>query len=430
MTSNYHTPIPTGAAANAETFNAPLGQIDESLSEALLLERDGHIIQHEGVDLAQQARLDFVGAGVSVANGIGKTTVTIPGTITDHGALTGLGDDDHPQYHNNARGDARYPLKHTGKTTSPTVNADSAAGYAVGDRWIDETNKNEYVCLDASVGAAVWINTTVQSGNNKAQGRLTLESGVPVSSSDQLGKTTLYYTPYCGNVIDMSDNSGNWQSYKFSELSLPLAGLTANRNYDIFCYLNAGVPALEATAWINDATRTTSLILADGVLVRFTNYPTRRYLGTIRITDTTGQCEDSVLKRFVWNYYNRIERMLQVLGTSGHTYTTTTARYWNNDSAMKYEFVIGWQEDQLFATILNDMTCAATSSTTQGCIGLGINSTSALSAISFWANAIRQRSSNNTAYIPALGYNYIALLEIGLTGCTFSVAQSSMLLKG
>lgn len=29
----------------------------------------------------------------------------------DHGALTGLSDDDHPQYHNDTRGDARYPLK-------------------------------------------------------------------------------------------------------------------------------------------------------------------------------------------------------------------------------------------------------------------------------------------------------------------------------
>ena len=28
--------------------------------------------------------------------------------ISDHGELSGLGDDDHPQYHNNARGDARY----------------------------------------------------------------------------------------------------------------------------------------------------------------------------------------------------------------------------------------------------------------------------------------------------------------------------------
>lgn len=34
--------------------------------------------------------------------------------VTDHGALTGLGDDDHPQYHNDARGDLRYSqLGHT-----------------------------------------------------------------------------------------------------------------------------------------------------------------------------------------------------------------------------------------------------------------------------------------------------------------------------
>lgn len=32
------------------------------------------------------------------------------GGVTDHGALTGLGDDDHAQYHNNTRGDARYSL--------------------------------------------------------------------------------------------------------------------------------------------------------------------------------------------------------------------------------------------------------------------------------------------------------------------------------
>ena len=31
-------------------------------------------------------------------------------SVTDHGALTGLGDDDHPQYHTDTRGDARYSL--------------------------------------------------------------------------------------------------------------------------------------------------------------------------------------------------------------------------------------------------------------------------------------------------------------------------------
>jgi hypothetical protein len=33
------------------------------------------------------------------------------GGVTDHGALTGLADDDHPQYHNDTRGDARYYTK-------------------------------------------------------------------------------------------------------------------------------------------------------------------------------------------------------------------------------------------------------------------------------------------------------------------------------
>lgn len=47
------------------------------------------------------------------------------GGVSDHGALTGLTDDDHSQYHNNTRGDARYSLlahTHSGvyATTSHT----------------------------------------------------------------------------------------------------------------------------------------------------------------------------------------------------------------------------------------------------------------------------------------------------------------------
>ena len=39
------------------------------------------------------------------------------GRVTAHGSLTGLADDDHTQYHTDARGDARYSLlshNHTG----------------------------------------------------------------------------------------------------------------------------------------------------------------------------------------------------------------------------------------------------------------------------------------------------------------------------
>lgn len=48
---------------------------------------------------------------------------------------------------------------------APTVNDDSGDGYAVGSRWIDVTNDKEYICLDATAGAAVWKETTAGSGS-------------------------------------------------------------------------------------------------------------------------------------------------------------------------------------------------------------------------------------------------------------------------
>ena len=42
-------------------------------------------------------------------------------------------------------------------TTAPTVNEDSDDGYSVGSQWYDGTNDNMYHCLDATVGAAVWV---------------------------------------------------------------------------------------------------------------------------------------------------------------------------------------------------------------------------------------------------------------------------------
>jgi hypothetical protein len=65
-----------------------------------------------------------------------------------------------------------------------------------------------------------------------------LESGVPISSTDQAAKTTLYFTPYNGNSISLYDGS-EWDLFSFSELSLSLSGYTSNTNYDIFIYNNS-----------------------------------------------------------------------------------------------------------------------------------------------------------------------------------------------
>ncbi len=52
------------------------------------------------------------------------------GGVTDHGALTGLADDDHPHYHNNARGDTRYtPINPA--TLGVNATADATNKFAV-----------------------------------------------------------------------------------------------------------------------------------------------------------------------------------------------------------------------------------------------------------------------------------------------------------
>ena len=48
------------------------------------------------------------------------------GGVTDHGALTGLGDDDHAQYHTDARGDARYSFLAHGHAISDTAGLQAA----------------------------------------------------------------------------------------------------------------------------------------------------------------------------------------------------------------------------------------------------------------------------------------------------------------
>jgi hypothetical protein len=66
------------------------------------------------------------GDNIKSVNGssiLGSGDITITSGVTDHGALTGLTDDDHTQYHNDSRGDARYSLlahSHTATSISNT----------------------------------------------------------------------------------------------------------------------------------------------------------------------------------------------------------------------------------------------------------------------------------------------------------------------
>jgi hypothetical protein len=67
--------------------------------------------------------------------------------------------------------------------TAPTATDDSGDGYAVGSRWLDTTADKEYVCADATAGAAVWVETTGGGG-----GAFTDLTDAPADYSGDAGK--------------------------------------------------------------------------------------------------------------------------------------------------------------------------------------------------------------------------------------------------
>jgi len=171
-------------------------------------------------------------------------------------------------------------------------------------------------------------------------GRLTLESGVPISTADQTSKSTLYYTPYVSNIISLWDGS-TWYPVEFAEVSLALSGLTSSRPYDVYAYLNAGVLALELLAWTSATARATAITLQDGRYCKSGN-KTRLYIGSFyALTATT--TEDSQQNRLVFNAYNQVGKKLGlVTADAGHTWTGTTGtRQYANNTAFFASMMVG-----------------------------------------------------------------------------------------
>jgi hypothetical protein len=292
-------------------------------------------------------------------------------------------------------------------------------------------------------------------------GRLTLTSATPITTADVLAAATLYFTPYKGNSIGLY-NGATWDILTFAELSLNLAGYNIHRAYDVWAYNNAGVVALESTAWVaptsaaittitnasppvvntgttptigqtvtifgnsvpaNNATwrvgtvvvgvsfqiltlagtnppapgavgnggtwthadgntaRATALVLQDGIYCK-TGALTRRYLGTIQITNVAGQTEDNSGvtalpgQRLVWNMYNRALRSIATTKAGTWTYGSATVRGWGNDHAQRVNLVRGLDED----LIVIDCVCGANGFNASAAMGVGLDVVNALAA--------------------------------------------------
>ena len=203
-------------------------------------------------------------------------------------------------------------------------------------------------------------------------GRLTATSGTAVTTADVTGATSLFFTPYspwgfAGN-IGLYDGSTNWNILPFAELTLALGTITSGLPYDVFAYNNSGAVALRApVAWTNGTTRATALVLQNGVWVK-TGATTDRYLGTFYTTSTT-QTEDSIAKRYVWNYYNRVERpMIRIETTNSWAYQSATIRQANGSTSNQVNFVVGVAEVLFVGTV----ACQAQSAAGGAAISIGL----------------------------------------------------------
>lgn len=177
------------------------------------------------------------------------------------------------------------------------------------------------------------------------QGRLTLTTVTPVIASDVTAGTSVFYTPYVGQICPIYDGT-NWQMWTFGEQTLTLnaAAHAINTVYDVIAFNNAGTFTIGTMpAWTTagnfvsagvlttgTAARASALSRVQGLMVNTgalsgtvkngaSSYTVAAsqgtYLGTIWIDATAGQLSCHVSygqnrKWGVWNAYNRVPIVL------------------------------------------------------------------------------------------------------------------------
>lgn len=155
-------------------------------------------------------------------------TVTSGGGVVDHGALTGLSDDDHPQYLNDARGDARY-------FTQAQVTSSLSGKVDTNDARLTDTRTP----TDNTV-------TTVKLANDAVT-----EPKLAVSNSPTSG----YVLSWNGSALAWAAQSGGGDP----SLGGDLTGTASNAQIAAGAIVNADVSASAAIAQSKIANLTTDL---------------------------------------------------------------------------------------------------------------------------------------------------------------------------
>jgi hypothetical protein len=326
----------------------------------------------------------------------GANFITLANIVQDSTAWSFLG--------NPTSGTANYAPFTPGSLTakaSPVsgdlvIIADSAASGAL---------KQTTVGAIGSAGSVASVNgqTGAVTVQIQPQGRLTLTSGVPITTTDVTGATTVYYTPDIGVQIPIYDGTANMVPTTFAEISQATtdttkspAAVAANSVYDVFVWNDSGtIRATRGPAWSSDTSRgtgagTSQVQQIQGIFTNqfaITNGPAANrgtLVGSIR-SNASAQIVDSKAFRWVSNGYQCVMRQMAIVeSTTSWNYTSATFRQANANTADQLDMLQTLGGNQLTANV--SATYSNTSTSTFGTVGIDIDSINTTSVINNIAN--------------------------------------------
>ncbi len=168
--------------------------------------RTGHADQHANANDEIEAIAAAVGVtGSAVAGTVHYRLDALedsPAGVTDHGALTGLADDDHAQYHTDARGDARYAPVANGVTNGDSHNHLGGDGAQIAYSSLSGT---------PTLGGAAALNVGTGAGTVAAGDDARIVAATPAETATTIGAliagATAKAVPVGADSLGLSDST-------------------------------------------------------------------------------------------------------------------------------------------------------------------------------------------------------------------------------
>lgn len=354
-----------------------------------------------------------------------------------------------------------------GSTALPISGGGTGATTAAAARAnLDVPSNSELADLAETIAA---FTASLQNIVSQPQGRLTPTSLTPVITAGVTSGTSVYYTPYIGNLCPIFDGV-QFNLKIFAELTLALhANHVLNSIYDVFVIDDGGtIRVVTGPAWTTitagagsrgSGASTTEIVREAGLYVNANAMATARngattyavaakcgtYVGSIYIDGVAGQVSCLMAygqsrKWGVWNAYNR--KPISLTAGDGTANWTSTPASWRQSRGDATNFAMGFcglAEETISAEFVQLIQSQTNNTSSTANNGIGINSTTVLSGSlgqiagnTNIAASIIINSGNclaKTSLAPTLGINQFNMIEQapnGTTNNTFLGTSQSM----